>query len=63
VRFVSGPKSVFGNAFNEKLFRQQLAYYDDISFEEEVEYLGEKIERKDVKSFLTELALKSMRGE
>ncbi len=56
-------KSVFGNAFNEKLFRQQLAYYDDISFEEEVEYLGEKIERKDVKSFLTELALKSMRGE
>ncbi len=50
--------AVFGDAFNEKLLRQQLAFYDDISFEEEVEFLREKIDQMDVKSFLIELALK-----
>lgn len=48
---------LFGDAFNEKLFKQQLAYFDDISFEEEVEFVSEPLSENDVKTFLTEIAL------
>lgn len=48
---------LFGGAFNEKLFRQQLAYYDDVSFEEEVELIGNAIAPEDIKAYLTDLAL------
>jgi hypothetical protein len=48
---------LFGDAFNEKLFKQQLAYFDDISFEEEVEFVSEPVSENDIKTFLTEIAL------
>ncbi len=32
-------KQLFKNEFNEKLFRAQLAYFDDIDYSEEVEYM------------------------
>jgi hypothetical protein len=36
---VKKAKSIFGNEFNEKLLRTQLAYFDDVDYREEVEYL------------------------
>lgn len=48
---------IFGSEFSEKLFRQQLSYYDDVSFEEEVEYLDKDIYQKEIMFFLTALAL------
>ncbi len=32
-------KEIFGNEFNEKLFREQLAYFKDIDYGEEINYL------------------------
>ena len=50
-------KSLFHESFNEKLFRQQLAYFEDISFEEEVEYVGNPVSENEIKDFLTEVSL------
>jgi len=54
---IEHANNLFGNAFNEKLFRQQLVYYEDISFEEEVEYVATPINKNEIKDFLTEIAL------
>jgi hypothetical protein len=48
---------VFKDAFSEKLFRQQLTYYEDISFEEEVEYVLEPVSQNEIQRFLTDCAL------
>jgi len=48
---------LFGNLFSEKLFRQQLSYFDDIDSSEEVEFIGEEIPKNKIKDFLTEVAV------
>jgi len=48
---------LFGDGFNEKLFREQLTYYDDINYSEKVEYLIPEPKEEDIKSFLTQIAL------
>ncbi len=50
---------IFGESFNPKLFRQQLAYFDDINYSEKVEYMISPIQEKEIKEFLTEVALTS----
>ena len=46
------------DGFNEKLFRGQLAYFEGINYEEEVEYLpGFKVSDKEVKKALIEFSL------
>ena len=54
----SGKKE-FGDQFNEKLFRSQLAYFDDISYKEPVAFLP-GFETKDsiIKKALIEFSLK-----
>ena len=43
---------IFGNEFNSKIFRTQLSYFDDVNYEEAVEFLpgfeidGEKIKKE-----------------
>jgi len=54
----ASAKLIFGEAFNEKLFKQQLTYFDDVSFMEEVEYLSNPISENEIKEFLTEIALR-----
>jgi len=48
---------LFGDGFNEKLFREQLTYYDDINYSEKVEYLVPQPKEEEIKSFLTQVAL------
>lgn len=51
-------KKLFGAEYNEKLFRAQLAYFDDISYEEKVEFLpGFEVSEKEIKKKLIEYSL------
>jgi len=52
-------KKIFGNHFNEKIFRGQLAYFEGINYSEEVEFLpGFEVSDKEMKKKLTEFSLK-----
>lgn len=50
---------LFGEGlFDERLLREQLAYYEDVSFKEEVEFMsGWEVSEEEVKRFLTEVAV------
>lgn len=45
-------KEIFGGEFNERLFREQLCYFEDIDFSEDVEYIREAIGIETIKKFL-----------
>jgi len=49
-------KELFREAFSVKLFRQQLVYFKDIDYSEEVFYLKEKPNKEEVERFLMEVA-------
>ncbi len=50
-------KEIFDWAFEEKLFREQLCYFDDIDYSEEVEYISEPTEQKEIENFLCKIAI------
>ncbi|MFH1863525.1 MAG: hypothetical protein ABIJ85_01250 [bacterium] len=55
---VKRAKKIFGGQFNEKLFREQLSYFDDIDYSEKVDWLeGFKIGDKAIKESLKEISL------
>jgi hypothetical protein len=50
--------AVFGNDFNEKLFRSQLAYFNDINYSEAIDYMpGHAVADEVVKRTLEELSV------
>ena len=52
-------KEIFEGSFNPKLFREQLTYYKDVDYSEEVEYMpGFEVTDGQIRDFLTEVALK-----
>ncbi len=52
-------REVFGAEFNERLFREQLSYYDDLDYSEQVEYIeGKEIPDSEIKQKLSEISLK-----
>ncbi|MBI3261331.1 nucleotidyl transferase AbiEii/AbiGii toxin family protein [Candidatus Berkelbacteria bacterium] len=55
---VTQAKQLFGNEFNEKLFRSQLTYYADLDLSEQMSYLPGKEQSDDaIKRALTALAV------
>jgi len=51
-------KEIFGNEFNEKLFRSQLAYFEDIDYKEEIDYLkGFAVDSKTIQKELVNFSL------
>jgi hypothetical protein len=48
---------IFLWAFDEKLFRQQLCYYDDIDYSEEVDYIWKSVKQEEIKNYLSKLAI------
>lgn len=55
---VKKAKHIFGNEFNEKLLRTQLAYFRDVDYREEVEYLdGFKTSDAIIKKELTKFSI------
>jgi len=49
--------SIFGSLFSEKMFLQQLCYFDDLD-REEIVWLGDVKKDRDMEKFLTELSLR-----
>jgi hypothetical protein len=57
-------EQVFKNAFNEKLFREQLCYFDDIDFSEHIDYASEvQISDEEIKNCLIGIGLSKSRTE
>lgn len=55
---VKKAEEIFGSEFNEKLFRSQLAYFEDIDYTEKVNYLeGFKTTEQEIKEWLKEVSL------
>jgi len=51
-------REIFGNEFNEKIFRNQLAYFDDIDYSEEVIFMkGRAVSDKTIKKELLDFSL------
>jgi len=51
-------KEIFGAQFNEKLFRIQLVYLEDVNYEEEVEFMpGFEVDDEVIKQKLVEFSL------
>jgi len=47
---------IFNIYFNEKLFREQLSYFNDVDYTESVTYLDKEVLDKDIKQFLIKAA-------
>ena len=47
---------LFHDSFNIKLFRQQLAFFEDIDYSEAVSFMHEKPGEMEIREFLTESA-------
>lgn len=55
---IEKAESLFGGEFNEKLFREQLCYFEDIDYTETIDYLpGLKVEDRVIKEELKKIAL------
>jgi len=50
-------RTLFGGEFNERLFRSELGYFDDVDYSEEVEFMpGFEVSMDEVKSTLADLS-------
>lgn len=55
---VKKATKVFGSQFDEKLFREQLTYYQDLDYSKPIEYMpGFKVDDKIIKQQLTKISL------
>ncbi len=50
-------KELFNHFFNDKLFKEQLSYFEDIDYSEEVEYIGKGVTKEEIRAFLLNTAL------
>jgi len=58
LKLIEKTKKLFGNAFNEKLFRVQLSYVEDIDYSEEVEFMSTfEVAQEDIQTYLAEISL------
>jgi len=52
---------IFGDLFSEKLFREQMAFHEDIDYSEPVEYLpGFEVLEKEIKEYLINKTLENI---
>ena len=49
-------KNIFGVYYNEKLFREQLCYFQDVDHSEKVDFVAESVPDEKIKQFLTDIA-------
>ena len=57
-KLMDKAQKIFGSEFNEKLFREQLAYFDDIDYSEKVDYMkGFEVEDSKIKNELIKISL------
>lgn len=58
-KFSNIAEKIFEWWYNEKLLREQLCYFEDIDYTEEIEYLQEKIDINIIKKYLCDISIKS----
>jgi len=52
---------IFGALFSEKMFREQIAFHEDIDYSESIEYLpGYNTPEKEIKDFLISKSLENI---
>lgn len=57
-RLIKKSRQIFGSEFNEKLFRAQLSYFEDIDYTEQIDYLeGFEVGDEIIKKGLTDISL------
>ncbi|MBC8525631.1 MAG: nucleotidyl transferase AbiEii/AbiGii toxin family protein [Candidatus Cloacimonetes bacterium] len=49
-------KKIFRDHFSEKLFHQQLCYFEDIDYSESIDYIDTAVKDIEIKNFLTNVA-------
>lgn len=49
-------KDIFGVYYNEKLFREQLCYFQDLDYSEKVDFVVQAVSDEKIKQFLTDIA-------
>jgi hypothetical protein len=49
-------KDLFGSFYNEKLFREQLCYFQDIDYSEKVDFISQSVPDDEMKRFLSDVA-------
>jgi len=49
-------KYLFGSYYNEKLFREQICYFQDIDYSESVDFASMVVHEDEIKRFLTDVA-------
>ena len=49
-------KNLFGVYYNEKLFREQLCYFQDVDHSEKVDFVVQAVPDEEIKQFLTDIA-------
>lgn len=49
-------KELFKDGFNERLFREQLCYFEDIDFSESIDFVTEPVKEEAIKDFLIEVS-------
>jgi len=54
---IQKARNVYSDLFSEKLFRAQICYFNDIDYSESIEFLDKKVPDKEIKEFLTNIAL------
>ena len=52
----SKAEQIYGDLFSEHLLRQQLAFYEDNDYSEEVEFTGSAVHHDEIKNFLLDAA-------
>jgi hypothetical protein len=55
-QIIEKADELFGEVFNGKLLKEQISYFEDINYEEEVIYLNTPIDKDEIKKFLVEAA-------
>lgn len=57
-KIINSANYIFKDSFNEKLFRKEFVYFDDVDFSEEINFLNVSSSIDEIKQFLTEAAIK-----
>jgi hypothetical protein len=55
---IGRSKDIFGNEFNERIIREQLSYFDDINYQEKIDFLPNfEVGEEEIKKSLVEFSL------
>ena len=50
-------RELFGSLYNEKLFREQLCYFQDMDYSEKVDFVARSVSDDEIRQFLTDAAM------